>query len=67
MGFIFTSRHVGEEGSSSDVLLAEQRKLTSRSAFEETEASIEILIYCSRKLLSKTSSQNYRLFFFFLD
>lgn len=49
MGFIFTSRHVCEEGSSKDVLLASQRKPASNSAFEETEVSIAILIYHGSK------------------
>ena len=48
MGFIFTSRHVCEGGSSKDVL-ASQRKPASNSAFEETEVSIAILIYHGSK------------------
>lgn len=62
MGFIFISRHVGEEGSSDDVLLAEQRKLISNSAFEKTETSVDMLIHHGSKLLKKTTSPHYRLF-----
>lgn len=57
-GFIFTARPVGEEGSPGDVL-AQQRKLTSSSAFEETEKSVEIY---TKRSSGGTSSWRYGCF-----
>lgn len=61
-GFIFTSWHVGEEGSPSDVLLASQRKRTRNSTFEGSEKSVETLMDRHSRLQSPTSSQKLQMF-----